>query len=172
MPYLFVLAAIALRVLPHPWNVTPLGAMFLFSGATFRSKRDSLLVPLAAVLVSDYAVDHLLYHGQYAWFSPYTWAGFLLIGVIGWALRDKLTVARVAGASVAGSTAYFAISNFGVWLGWSLYPPTLGGLTACYLAALPFYRNTLLGDLAYAGLMFGAYAWLRHRRPALASGAR
>jgi Family of unknown function (DUF6580) len=172
MPYLFVLAAIALRVLPHPWNVTPLGAMFLFSGATFRSKRDSLLVPLAALLISDYAVDHLLYHGAYAWFSPFTWGAFLLVGLIGWALRGRLSVARVAGASLTGSTLFFLVSNFGVWLGWSMYPPTLGGLTACYVAAIPFFSNTLLGDLAYAGVMFGTYAWLRHRRPAVAANAR
>jgi uncharacterized protein DUF6580 len=56
MPYLFVLAAIPLRLLPHPWNITPLGAMFLFSGATFRSKTESLAVPLAALLLSDHEV--------------------------------------------------------------------------------------------------------------------
>ena len=64
MPYLFVLAAILLRVLPHPWNVTPLGAMFVFSGAAFRSKAESLAVPLAALLLSDYAVIHFLYGGK------------------------------------------------------------------------------------------------------------
>ncbi len=172
MSYLFVLAAIVIRLLPHPWNVTPLGAMFLFSGATFRSKRDSLLVPLAAVLLSDYAVIHFIYGGRYAWFSPYTWTGFLLVGLLGWTLRKKLSAARVVGASLAGSVAFFLVSNFGVWVGWKLYPPTFGGLIDCYVAALPFFRNSLVGDLAYAGMMFGAYAWLRHRRWAVAIGTR
>ncbi len=172
MSYLFVMAAIVLRLLPHPWNVTPLGAMFLFSGATFRSKRASLLVPLVAVLLSDYAVIHFIYGGQYAWFSPYTWTGFLAVGLLGWTLRRKLTVPRVAVASLAGSVAFFLLSNFGVWVGWKLYPRTFGGLIDCYVAALPFFRNSLLGDLVYAGLMFGSYKWLRHRRWAVATGAR
>jgi hypothetical protein len=171
MSYLLVLAAIVLRILPHPWNVTPLGAMFLFSGATFRNRRDSLLVPLAALMLSDYAVIHFLYGGRYAWFSPYTWAGFLLVGLIGWTLRKRLTVARAAGASIVGSVIFFLVSNFGVWAGWKMYPASIGGLIDCYVAALPFFRNTVLGDLAYAGLMFGAYAWFRHRRSAVAVGA-
>ncbi|HXJ91591.1 MAG TPA: DUF6580 family putative transport protein [Terriglobia bacterium] len=171
MPYLFVLAAILLRILPHPWNLTPLGAMFLFSGATFRNRRDSLLVPLAALMLSDYAVIHFLYGGRYAWFTPYTWTGFLLVGLIGWTLRRKLTVGGVLGASLAGSVAFFLVSNFGVWMGWTLYPPTFSGLVECYVAALPFFRNTVLGDLAYAGLMFGTYAWVRRRRAAVAVGA-
>lgn len=171
MPYLFVLAAIVLRILPHPWNATPVAAMFLFSGATFRNKRDSLLVPLAALMLSDYAVIHFLYGGRYAWFSPYTWAGFLLVGLIGWSLRRRLSVTGVLGTSIAGSIVFFLVSNFGVWMGWKMYPATLGGLIDCYVAALPFFRNTVLGDLAYAGLMFSTYAWVRRRRAAVAIGA-
>jgi hypothetical protein len=172
MSYLFVLAAIVIRLLPHPWNVTPLGALFLFSGATFRRKWDSLLVPLGALLLSDYAVIHFIYGGQYAWFSPYTWTGFLLVGLLGWTLRRHLTVARVAGASLAGSVAFFLVSNFGVWMGWKLYPATFHGLVECYAAALPFFRNSLVGDLAYTGAMFGAWAWIRPGLWATANGTR
>jgi len=172
MSYLFVLAAIVMRLLPHPWNVTPVGAMFLFSGATFRSRRDSLVVPLAALLISDFAVDLFVWHNQYAWFSPYTWTGFVAVGLIGWTLRHKLSVARVAGASLLGSVVYFLVSNFGVWMGWTMYPRSFAGLTECYVAALPFFRNSVLGDLVYAGVMFGSYAWLRHRRPAVAASAQ
>ncbi len=172
MPYLYVLAAVVLRLVPHPWNITPLGAMFLFSGATFRSKRDSLLIPLAALLLSDYAVVHFLYRGQFAWFSPHTWIAFTLVGLIGWTLRKKMTFGRVALTSLSGSLVFFLVSNFGVWLGWKLYPRTLGGLAECYVAALPFFRNTLLGDLAYVAVMFGSYYWLRHRQPAMAASAR
>ncbi len=67
MPYLYVLAAVVLRLMPHPWNMTPMAALFLFSGATFRSKRDALLVPLGALLLSDFAVI------QFLW----TWNDFL-----------------------------------------------------------------------------------------------
>lgn len=169
MLYLYVLAAIVLRVLPHPWNMTPLGAMFLFSGANFRSQRDSLLIPLAALVVSDYAVIHFLYGGKYSWFSPYTWAGFLLVGIIGWTLRRNSRWTRIALASLAGSAVFFLVSNFGVWAGWKLYPPTFAGLVDCYVAALPFFRNSVLGDLAYAALMFGSYQLLLRRQAAMAA---
>jgi hypothetical protein len=170
MPYLFVLAAILLRLLPHPWNITPLGAMFLFSGATFRSKTQSLAVPLAALLLSDYAVIHFVYSGNYGWFSPYTWGGFVIAGLIGWMLRPKITWARVAITSISGSVAFFIISNFGVWVAGKLYPVSISGLTECYVAALPFFRNSILGDLAYTALMFGSYHLLRHRQMALIAG--
>ena len=163
MPYLYVLAAILLRILPHPWNVTPIAAMFLFSGSTFRSRRDSLLVPLAALLISDYAVIHFLYQGRYGWFSPFTWAGFTIIGLIGWTLRNRMTLPRVGVASLAGSLAFFLVSNFGVWIRGAMYPPTAGGLVACYVAALPFFRNSVAGDLFYVAIMFGSYHWLHHR---------
>ncbi len=172
MPYVYVLAAILLRLLPHPWNVTPLGAMFLFSGATFRSKRESLAIPLAALLLSDYAVIHFLYGGSYSWFSPYTWVGFVIAGLIGWILRPKITWPRVAIASIAGSVVFFLISNFGVWVAGKLYPLTMSGLAACYAAALPFFRNSIMGDLAYAALMFGSYHLLRHGQAALTTGTK
>ena len=164
MPYLYVLAAIVFRLLPHPWNVTPVGAMFLFSGATFRSRREGLLVPLAALMLSDYAVVHFLYPGQFRWFSPVTWAAFVLVGLIGFALRDRMTFGRVAGASLAGSVLFYVVTNFGVWFRGTMYPHTPGGLAACYVAALPFFRNTLLGDLFYAAVMFGSYYWIAQRR--------
>ncbi len=172
MPYLYVLAAILVRLLPHPWNVTPLGAMFLFSSATFRSKTESLAIPLAALLLSDYAVIQVLYGGKYSWFSPYTWGGFALVGLIGWTLRRKITWGRVAGASMAGSVAFFIVSNFGVWVAGKLYPLTPDGLVACYVAALPFFRNSIMGDLAYAALMFGSYHLLRHGQARLSASTR
>jgi hypothetical protein len=166
--YLYVAAATVLRLLPHPWNITPVGSMFLFSGATFRSRRQSLVVPLIALLVSDYAVVRFLYHSQFGWFSPYTWLGFVLVGVIGWTLRGRTTWARVGVASVAGSVVFFLVTNLGVWLGVNghapMYPHTLTGLAECYVAALPFFRNTLLGDLTYAAVMFGSYYLLGQRR--------
>ena len=166
MPYLYVLAAIVLRLLPHPWNATPLAAMFLFSGATFRSRRDGLLVPFVALALSDYAASHFLHHSQ-SWFDWTKWVAFLLIGLLGWTLRDKMSAGRVAGVSLAGSMIFFVLTNFGVWTG-PLYPHTIPGLGACYVAAIPFFRNTLLGDLFYAGVMFGSYHFLLQRRLTLA----
>lgn len=172
MPYFYIAAAIVLRLLPHPWNVTPLGAMFLFSGATVSNKGLSLLAPLLAVLISDFVVVQFIYHGAYSWFSPFTWLAFIAVGAIGWTLRNKVTGLRVLGASLAGSIVFFAISNFGTWAQGNLYPHTAAGLLECYVAAIPFFRNSLLGDLFYAAVMFGSYYWLTAaKRSAVKSNA-
>jgi hypothetical protein len=165
--YFYVLAAGLLRILPHPWNLTPVGAMFLFSAATFRSRLEGWLVPLAALMITDYAVLQILYHGQYAWFSPLIWTSFSLVGIVGWTLRRKTSVARVAGAALGGSLVFFIASNFAVWVGGEgrLYPMTLSGLVICYTAALPFFRNEVAGNLVYCAAMFGSYHWVAARWP-------
>jgi len=163
MNYLFVVAATVLRVIPHPWNVSPLAAMFLFSGSSFRNRRTSLLAPLAALLISDFIATQVL-HAGFGWFSPTKTIAFLLIGAIGWKLRDRITAGRVAGASLAGSVVFFVVSNLGVWLGGVLYPRTLEGLAACYVAAIPFFGGTLVGDLFYAAVLFGSWQWMASRK--------
>ncbi|MGH9354177.1 MAG: DUF6580 family putative transport protein [Terriglobia bacterium] len=171
--YFYVLGAILFRILPHPWNLTPIAAMFLFSGAVFKRKLDSLLVPLAALLISDFAVDLLLYHGTSHWFSPFTWGAFLLIGLLGWTLRGqwskRLGWLKVGCASLAGSTLFFLITNFGVWAAGMLYPQNSVGLSACYIAGITFYMNDLIGDLAWNAVMFGSYYWLTQRNRAAAT---
>jgi hypothetical protein len=164
MPFLFVLAAILLRVLPHPWNMTPMGAMFLFSGATFRNKTLSVAMPLAALLVSDYIVVRFVYHGFYNWLMTSPWPGFALVAIIGWSLRDKITVLRVGAASLAGSVVFFLASNFTLWMTGELYPVTAAGLRTCFIQAIPFFRNTASGDLLYAAIFFGSYALVQHRQ--------
>ena len=171
MPLLYVVLTVLLRLLPHPWNVTPIGAMFLFSGATFQRKTSSLLVPLLALVISDIVVIQVLYGGQHPWFSPFTWLGFVSIGLVGWALRANLSPSRLLSASLTGSLLFFLISNFGVWASGDLYPRTWSGLLACYAAAIPFFRNTVLGDLFYVILMFGSYHWLNHQRGTRVAGA-
>ena len=150
-----VLGAIALRLLPHPPNVTPIMAMAIFGGA-YLSRRFALLVPLAALIASD---AFLGFHRLIL----FTWGSVLLAGLLGLRLRRNRTSARIAGISLASSTLFYLITNFGVWLLTDLYPRTVSGLGVCYVAALPFFRNSLLGDLAYTGIFFATYA-LAHRR--------
>jgi hypothetical protein len=161
--YLYVLAAVLIRVLPHPWNMTPVGAMFLFSAATFRSKWQGWLVPLAALMISDYAVIQIVWKGQFPWFSPYTWGAFSVVSVLGWTLRSKLSVLHVAGVAASGSVLFWVLSNFAVWANSVVYPHTLAGLGACYVAAIPFFPNDLAGNLVYCGVMFGSYAYIQKR---------
>lgn len=162
--YFYILAAVVLRLLPHPWNLTPVGAMFLFSAATFRSRLQGWLAPLVALMVSDYFVVKILYHGQFGWFSPYTWTAFSLLGMVGWTLRSKTTALRVAGAALGGSMVFFIVSNFGVWASGHRYPHTATGLAECYIAAIPFIGNEVAGNLVYSAVMFGSYYWIQSRQ--------
>jgi uncharacterized membrane protein len=146
-------AAAATRLLPHPPNVTPVAAMALFGGAHLADRRLAFLVPLAAMFASDLVLGlHAL--------VPVVYGAFALIVWIGTRLAGRITPARVAVATLAGSVLFFAVTNFGVWALGGLYPRTAAGLVAAYVAAIPFFRNTLVGDAAYALALFGGYALL------------
>ena len=156
---LILLAAVA-RLLPHPPNVTPVMALSLFAGACL-SRRLGIIVPVAAVILSDLVLG--LYDT-----AAFTWAATAIVGLLGWTLRRSASPGRIAAASVAGSTVFFILTNASVWLlgeGGRMYPKTLDGLAACYVAALPFFRNALVGDLVCTAVIFGVYA-LATRRPA------
>jgi hypothetical protein len=159
----YVLAAIVLRLLPHPWNLAPVGAMFLFSAATFRTRLQGWLVPLAALVVSDFFTAQFLHHGQ-GMFNWMVWISFSVVGLVGWILRSKITPLRVAGTAIAGGLTFFIVVDFGLWLGGHMYPKTFTGLLECYIAALPFLRNDVIGNLVYCAIMFGSYAWIESRR--------
>ena len=147
---LIVLAA-ALRIAPHPWNFTPVGAMALFSGALLKDRRLAFLFPLLALFLGDVFIGfHKL--------IPIVYASFLINVAIGLWLRDRRTVARISLATLLGATQFFFITNFAVWQFLSGFPHTASGLVACYLAGIPFFWNTLAGDALYAALLFGSYA--------------
>ncbi|MGQ0550658.1 MAG: DUF6580 family putative transport protein [Armatimonadota bacterium] len=146
-----ILAAAASRVIPHPPNVTPIAAMALFGGAQFADRRLAFLVPLSAMFLSDLVIGlHQL--------LPIIYACFALIVCLGFWVRPRKSVFRIAGATLAGSVLFFIVTNFGVWAMGSLYPKTLEGLVASYVAAIPFFRNTLLGDALYSAALFGGFA--------------
>jgi hypothetical protein len=155
-----IVAAAALRLLPHPPNFTPIAAMALFGGAYLGRRGLAFIAPLAALFLSDAIIG----------FHSYMWATYLsmaLIVLLGWAVRARITFVRVGAAAVASSVLFFLLTNFSVWLGSSVYPQTFAGLAACYVAAIPFFQNTLAGDLFYSGLLFGGFALLERLVPAL-----
>lgn len=167
---MILLAALS-RLLPHPPNFSPVEAIALFGGAYFAARHLALLVPLAAMFVSDLALG-LLRGGIYL--DYFTGAGFWLqyaciaaLVVLGFGLRGKVSAARVLGYALAGSSLFFLVTNFGAWLGSPLYPQTAAGLMAAYIAGIPFFQWTVLGTLSYAALLFGGFALLRGRVPAL-----
>ena len=156
--YGLLLLGIVARLVPHPWNATPLTAIALFGGV-YLSKRWAIVLPLGIVAVSDIALG---WHTT----MPFTWGTFAIIGMLAWWVRSHLSVARIAAGSLAGSTLFFLVTNFGVWLTQALYPHTAGGLWQCYMAGVPFFRNALVGDLVYTAALFGLYAFASARRPA------
>ena len=151
MIFSFIFGCALLRLMPHPWNFTPIAAMALFGG-TYLNRKYALIVPLAAILVSDYFI------GFYEWrLMAAVYGSFLLIGLIGCWLKKHKTLFTVFGASLTGSILFFLITNFAVWAFSSWYTKDFSGLIYCYTMALPFFRNTLMGDLFYVGALFGAY---------------
>ena len=154
---LMVVAAAAFRLFPHPPNFAPIAAMALFAGAHITNRRLALLVPLAAMFASD-----LLLGLHSAIVLVYVCMAISV--VIGMQLNNRIRLATVAGASVLSSVLFFAITNFGVWLSTDLYPADLSGLLASYVAAIPFFHNTLLGDALFSGILFGGFALYGKRR--------
>jgi hypothetical protein len=155
-----VLAAAASRLVPHPWNLTSIAALALFGGAYFQDRRLAFAIPLGALFLSDLALG--LYSGMAA-----VYVSFALIVGLGLWLRSRRQPALIAGAAVAGSVLFFIVTNFGVWASGHLYAKTWGGLVACYTAALPFFRNSLEGDLLYTLILFGGFALMERRFEAL-----
>lgn len=146
-----VFGAAALRLLPHPVHFTPIWALALFAGAQFENKRWAFGVPLVAMFLSDVVIG---FHSQ----MPLIYAAFAVIVCMGFMLKEKRTILRVTGAAVAASTFFFIVSNFSVWVFDGLYPLTLEGLAACYVAAIPFYQNSVVATLFYSAVLFGSYA--------------
>jgi uncharacterized protein DUF6580 len=155
MSYLVVLLAVLTRFIPHMPNFSPVFAALLFGGAHLK-RRDSIWYPVALLAVSDVVLTTLVYRMRLGWGQSITWLAFAVVALIGYGLRKRETVGRIGFAALAGPTAFFVISNFGVWLGWRMYPATWDGLVTCYVAGLPFYRNSLLSSVFYTALLFGA----------------
>jgi hypothetical protein len=155
---IMIILAAVVRILPHPWNFTPIGAMALFSGAMFRDRRIAFLFPLVALFAGDLFVGiHRL--------IPVVYASFLVSVFIGTRLADRRGILRIGGAVFLGALQFFLVTNFAVWQLFSTYPHTPTGLAACYIAGLPFFGNTLAGDALYATFFFGIFALADHLFP-------
>lgn len=165
----FILLAALSRILPHPTNFTPMGAMALLGAATIGSRALAIAFPLIAFWISDLVLNNLFYASYYdgfAWFTPgFVWmyGAMVLTSLIGFMLLSNVRPTRIAGAALLSSTSFFLITNFGVWLGSPLYPQTVQGLMASYIAGIPFFQNALLGDLFYSAVLFSAFGWLANR---------
>jgi len=146
LPYLLVLAVALLRLtVNHPYNFIPVFSSLLLFGAC-RPARE-FAVPLLALV----GVDIFLTTHQYGFAltsgHAFTWILYLGAMFLGGAmLGNSFSTGRVLGSSLLASVSFFVVSNFAVWAEWGMYPKTLGGLGACYFAALPFFRNSIVSE--------------------------
>jgi len=149
-PLFFLLFGLLARFLPHPANFAPIVAIALFS-ARYLPKKYAFVLPLSVMFISD------LFLGFYGPTMFFVYGSFILSGIIGLIARHQKSASFIPLASFSSSLVFFLVSNFGVWLTTTMYAKNLIGLQSCFIAAIPFFRNTLLGDFFYTGLFIGGY---------------
>jgi hypothetical protein len=155
MQILFIIICIIARILPHPANFTPIAAVALFGGV-YLTKKQAFIIPVLAMLVSDFFIG---FDSLPMRISVY---GSILLGVLlGLWIKKNKNIGRVISASLLSSVIFFIITNFSVWAFGTMYPKNLTGLFSSYFYAIPFFRNTLLGDLFYSGVFFGGYELIK-----------
>ena len=162
--FAMIVFAAGLRLAPHPWNFTPVGAIALFSGAMVRDRRLAFLFPLLVMFATDAIIG-------FNKLSPLVYASFLISVGIGRFLSHKRNIFRIGGATFLGALQFFLITNFGVWAFLNSYPGSSAGLAMCYLAGIPFFWNTLAGDAVYATLLFGGLALAERLAPRIRESA-
>ncbi|GAC1460975.1 MAG: hypothetical protein PVSMB1_11300 [Gemmatimonadaceae bacterium] len=161
-----ILAATA-RLLPHFPNVTPIAAMALFGGAYVANRWLAYLLPLAAMLVSDLVLGYTLYGTTLLHSQPIVYLCVMMTVAMGKLIRDRRSPRQVGSVTLGSSVAFFIVTNFAVWADGSLYPRTWPGLVSCYTAAIPFFRNSVAGDMTFAVVLFGGFALLEAGVPSL-----
>jgi hypothetical protein len=163
---LAAVGSVVVRLVPHLPNVTPVGSLSLYGGGRLPLWQ-ALLFPLAAMAASDLVLEQTLgpqYHPD-----RWVYASLVVSVLLGRLLCRKNSAWRIGLASVLGSVQFFLVTNFGTWWGGTTYPHTLGGLLECYVAGLAFlspqtplgfFGNTLMSDLGFTAMLFGAHALL------------
>jgi hypothetical protein len=167
LPYLLIVAAAVLRLtVSHPYNFIPIFSCLLFFGAV-RPWREFPMAFLGLVGVDMFLTTH-----RYGYLvtadHAVTWICYVAVLLLGAGLlRNTLSVPRAAGASLGASISFFIASNFAVWAVWGMYPKTWSGLGACYVAALPFFRNSIVSETACTLVIFGLVRYSEAFIPAM-----
>lgn len=142
--------AVATRLVPHPANFTSVAAVALLGGSLLPRKW-AVSLPLLIMVVSDLIIGlHPL--------ILFTWGSFAVIALVSNRYMRRVNVGSVVLASLSASVFFYLVTNLGVWLQGQMYSLNWSGLLTCYYNAIPFFRNTMAGDLVYCGVLFGAYA--------------
>lgn len=148
------------RLVFHAHNFTPVIALALFGGV-YLKKKQAIMLPLILFAVTDIILG---FHRT----MFFTWGSVLLIASIGFWVRQNKNLTTVVGGGLISALLYFVVTNFGVWLVTGMYPMTIAGLTECFVVALPYFRNSLIGTFLYGFILFGGYeaiaAWVKKTR--------
>ncbi len=167
--FIFITSAVLLaavsRLFPHIPNFTPIAAMALFGGVYFSDKRLAFIIPLIAMLISDIAIQLLFGWGFHSTII-YVYAAFVLTSIIGIMVRRNVSILSVAAGSIISSILFFIITNFGFWASTGCQMG-VSGLNTAYLMGVPFFAPTLLGDLFFNSVLFGAFYFAQKRYPIL-----
>jgi len=177
LAYVYVIFAVAFRFIapvlgsranPALFSFTPVLAALLYFG--YKQPRSRVWIPVLLFAAGDLALSKFVYGYAITPDLFFTWAFYAAAVLLGSLLKgrsneERVSVARLAGTALAGSVGFFLWSNFAVWAVWNMYPKTLAGLGACYVAALPFFRNALFGDLAWTAVLFGVPMLVAHSLP-------
>ncbi|MDD3284289.1 MAG: hypothetical protein PHZ07_01715 [Patescibacteria group bacterium] len=150
---LLILLAIFSRLIPHLPNFTPIAAISIFISAYISKKY--FWLPILALFLSD------IFIGTYdIKLMSVVYISFIIIGFFGYFLREKRNIFRILGVSFFGSLFFFLTTNFAVWITSSWYERSLFGLLNCYAFAIPFFRNMVIGDIYYLGIIITLFEFI------------
>lgn len=151
------------RVSPHAPNFTPVAASALFAASVLRLRALSLLVPIAGMWLGD------AMHGFYDWRVMAAVYAALSLPACAACMSRRLRAPRmIVPVMLSCSLTFFLLTNFAVWAFGAMYDASASGLIACYVAALPFLKYTIGGDLFWAAALFGGFRLLHNlRRPSM-----
>ena len=145
-----IFIALLSRFIPHPPNFTPIAAIALLCSKGFNNRWIIFSIPIISLFISD------LFLGLHSTI-PFVYGAFILIALLGMSVK-KISIGTV----LLSSSIFFLVSNFGVWL--LHYPLTIEGIITCYGLAIPFFLNTILGDLVYSALLIYPFYALQKRK--------
>jgi len=158
---ILIFIGVVCRLVPHPPNFTPISAIALFGGVYF-SKKLGLILPVLSLLIGDIFLG---FYQLSLMLSVY--GSFILCVIFGFWLKKHKKWHTILGGSFFCSILFFIITNFSFWAFTPWYPKSVGGLIECYILAIPFFKNTLSGDLFYVMIFFGIYEmvklWIRKK---------
>ena len=165
---ILILALVAIgilgRIIPHPYNFTPMTAIALLSAHAFKNKWIAIGLPLLSFWVSDLIINNFIYAGYYESFrifSPgllWVYGSVACISIMGRFALKKTNPIKIGLSSIAGSVIFFILTNFGVWAMSIMYAKSFAGLIQCYTVAIPFFGGTLAGALVYSTVLFSSYS--------------